>query len=535
MRKRNFMLFVTGLLTAVMSVPTFAAVEDTGFSDVFADAWYADAVMYCTENSLMSGTDETAFSPNESMTRAMLATVLYRMDGSPSVTGTDHFTDTEEDAWYSDGVLWASQNGIISGYDNDTFGTEDAVTREQIAAILWRYAGSPETDVKADFSDEEQISSWAKQAVDWAQSSGYMSGTTGNRFNPAVNATRAEVAAVLMRYQAGQNVFPSESDTDAEQNVLVAYFSRWGNTDYGTDVDATTSASIVLNDGQQVGTTELFAEMIQDEVGGDLYLIQSSESYPVDFDDVVDKNHEEQGENFRPELISEVDLSKYDIIFVGYPVWASSVPTPVLSFLESADLSGKKIIPFCTHDGYGAGSSYSEVEQSSQNATVEQGLALEASEVSGAQETIHNWLKSLELNNLELNNHIAAEQTKVYITIGDAVLEGILYDNSMAEQFISQLPQTISMSNYGGREVYGGIDYDITVEGEGQLYFDNGDITYCPTNNTAAIFYAQTDHPNLTMEVYPIGQVTSDLSVFHDLPNRVDVSFEVADEISSKS
>jgi hypothetical protein len=83
------------------------------------------------------------------------------------------------------------------------------------------------------------------------------------------------------------------------------------------------------------------------------------------------------------------------------------------------------------------------------------------------------------------------------------------------------------MSNYGGREVYGSIDQRLTVEGSGQLRFDDGDITYCPSNNTAAIFYAQTDRPDLTMEVYPIGKVTSDLSVFPDLPSRVDITFEV--------
>ena len=99
----------------------------------------------------------------------------------------------------------------------------------------------------------------------------------------------------------------------------------------------------------------------------------------------------------------------------------------------------------------------------------------------------------------------------------------------MAEQFLAQLPQTISMSNYGGREVYGRVEQEISVDGEGQLYFADGDITYCPTNNTVAIFYSQSDNPNLTMEVYPIGRVTSDLSIFPGLPSRVDVSFEAAE------
>ena len=106
-------------------------------------------------------------------------------------------------------------------------------------------------------------------------------------------------------------------------------------------------------------------------------------------------------------------------------------------------------------------------------------------------------------------------------------LEGVLYDSDMTRQFTVQLPQTITMTNYGGREVYGGIDQAIEVEGSGQLRFDDGDITYCPGNNTVAIFYAQSSRPNLTMEVYPIGRVTSDLSTFPDLSSLVDITFEV--------
>ena len=118
-------------------------------------------------------------------------------------------------------------------------------------------------------------------------------------------------------------------------------------------------------------------------------------------------------------------------------------------------------------------------------------------------------------------------ETAVRITIGDTQLEGVLYNSDMARQFIAQLPQTITMSNYGGREVYGCIDRAITVEGEGQLRFEDGDITYCPANNTAAIFYSQSDRPDLTMRVYPIGKVTSDLSIFPDLPSRVEITFEI--------
>lgn len=218
----------------------------------------------------------------------------------------------------------------------------------------------------------------------------------------------------------------------------------------------------------------------------------------------------------------------YDVIFIGYPVWASNAPTPVLSFLEEQNLSGKTVIPFCTHDGYGAGSSYSAIRSSSTGATVEQGLAVDSSQVSSAQSTVSGWLDGLNLSAAGgADSQPAQGETAIRITIGDTRLEGVLYDSNMARQFIAQLPQTITMSNYGGREVYGGIDKAIAVEGEGQLRFEDGDITYCPANNTAAIFYSQSSNPNLTMRIYPIGKVTSDLSIFPGLPSRVNITFEI--------
>ena len=244
---------------------------------------------------------------------------------------------------------------------------------------------------------------------------------------------------------------------------------------------------------------------------------------------MVDQNHQEIANGTRPTLSSHVDLSGYDVIFVGYPVWASTTPTPVLTFLEEQNLSGKTVIPFCTHAGYGAGSSYSAIRSSSSGATVEQGLAIEDTDAASSERTIINWLNGLNLPAAGTANDAQPSQgeTAIRITIGERELDGVLYDSSMARQFIAQLPQTITMSNYGGREVYGGINQAITVEGDGQLWFDDGDITYCPSNNTAAIFYSQSSRPNLTMTVYPIGKVTSDLSIFPDLPSRVEITFEV--------
>ena len=533
LRKMAALLMAAALIFS-MSMTALAAVDDTGFSDVDANAWYAEAATYCRDNGLMSGTSTTTFSPNATMTRAMLAVVLYRLSGSPAVTGSDAFTDTTNGALYSEAVLRASQQGLVSGYGNGLFGTNDPVSREQIATILWRYDGSPEAESGTDFADESTIASYAAVAVDWARTNGIINGMSGNVFSPKSSATRAQVATILMNYTRQEQTAPTPDPEPAPAEgtrVLVAYFSRYGNTDYASDVDATTSASVVVSGGQQQGTTELIAQIIAEETGGDMHLIETEESYPTDFNDVVDQNHQESANGTRPALTSHVNMNDYDVIFVGYPVWSSTTPTPVLSFLESYDLSGKTVIPFCTHDGYGAGSSYSAVARSSPGATIGSGLAIDASDAASSQRTVESWLNGLDLpaSGTQGGGQQTQGETAIRITIGDIRLEGVLYDSDMARQFIAQLPQTISMSNYGGREVYGGIDAAIEVEGTGQLRFDDGDITYCPSNNTAAIFYAQTDRPNLTMEVYPIGRVTSDLSIFPALPSRVDITFEVTD------
>ena len=197
--KRFFSLILTLALVWGLHIPAMAAVEDTDFSDVAAGAWYAEAAVWCRDNGIMSGTSGTAFSPNSTMTRAMLAAVLYRAAGSPAVAGSADFSDVAADAYYNRAANWASANRIISGYGNRRFGSNDPVTREQIATILWRYDGSPAAGRGTDFADESSIASYAGQAVDWARAEGIISDMDGNRFVPRGEATRAQVAVILHR------------------------------------------------------------------------------------------------------------------------------------------------------------------------------------------------------------------------------------------------------------------------------------------------------------------------------------------------
>lgn len=171
------------------------------FNDVPADAWYAEAVNYCQRHGIMNGTAPTAFAPEDSLTRAMLAEVLYRMSGSPAAADAPTFTDAAAGAWYSNAVSWAAESNVISGYGSGTFGVNDPTTREQAVTILWRYAGSPESSAAASFSDASSISEWAKAAARWANASGILDGMTENsRFDPQINIKRGEVASMLYRY-----------------------------------------------------------------------------------------------------------------------------------------------------------------------------------------------------------------------------------------------------------------------------------------------------------------------------------------------
>ena len=177
---------------------------DLPFTDVQAGVWYADAVKYVFEQGLMSGISAQQFGPDSTVTRGQVVTILWRLAGSPTVSGKT-FTDVSASVWYADAVAWASTNGVVSGYESGLFGPEDQVTREQLAAILYRYAliSGKDTEKTADLSgytDSVTISTWAPQALKWAVGSGLISGTGANTLSPRGTATRAQIAVILQNY-----------------------------------------------------------------------------------------------------------------------------------------------------------------------------------------------------------------------------------------------------------------------------------------------------------------------------------------------
>ncbi len=186
------------------STPSTPA-SKTGFSDVVAGGWYEDAVQYMKDNGLMAGTSATTFAPDATTTRGMIVTILYRLEKEPAAAAASSFSDIAAGEWYSDAVAWAAANNIVSGYENGTFGAGDVITREQMAAILFRYASFKGYDVTktADlsaFADAAQVSAYAADAMKWANAAGLISGTSATTLAPAGSATRAQAASILMRF-----------------------------------------------------------------------------------------------------------------------------------------------------------------------------------------------------------------------------------------------------------------------------------------------------------------------------------------------
>ena len=178
------------------------------FLDVNEGDWFYDAVAYAYENGLMDGVGGNRFAPNSETTRAQLVTILYRMEGQPAVSGDLPFTDVEAGTWYTNAVVWAAQNGIVNGVGDDTFAPGNDLTREQLVTILYRYAESKGYDVSASadlagYPDGEAIQAYAREAMAWAVAENIIRGMEDDTLKPAGNASRAQIATILMRFCEG--------------------------------------------------------------------------------------------------------------------------------------------------------------------------------------------------------------------------------------------------------------------------------------------------------------------------------------------
>ena len=237
MKKRLLSLALALCLVCSLLPGTALAAGENPFTDVPASHWAHDDITYVYENDLMNGTDGSLFSPESTTTRAQVVTVLYRLAGQPAADWANPFWDVPASTWFHDAVTWAWENDITGGVSSTHFGAGNAVTREQLAAFLYRYAQDQgyDTSARADlsgYSDAGLVSSYATEALSWANATGLITGTTGTTLSPQGSATRAQVATILSRFC--QDVIPGgyvspahmirnlEDSTLSKKDTLVA-------------------------------------------------------------------------------------------------------------------------------------------------------------------------------------------------------------------------------------------------------------------------------------------------------------------------
>ena len=193
-------LIATTVNDMIKSQPLF-------FLDVPDDKWYTDAIHYTYEKGLMTGTNTNTFSPDAITSRSMISTILWHMAGNPVVNYIISFNDVAQDKWYSEAIRWVSASGIVSGYGNGMFGTNDAITREQLITMLYRFAENQGYNISIGentnimlYTDVDQISEYAVPAMKWACGLGIISGTSNNTLSPKDKVTRAQTATIIMRF-----------------------------------------------------------------------------------------------------------------------------------------------------------------------------------------------------------------------------------------------------------------------------------------------------------------------------------------------
>ena len=178
---------------------------DMPFTDVPKDAWYIDGAEYVYANYIMNGTGETTFGPNTTVSRGMIVQILYNLVGNPDVEGDTDFTDVTDDYWSAKAIAWAASNGVVNGFEDGTFRPDENMTREQMAAILQNFAYQMGLDISAsgdlsNFTDIPEGEYWSRDALAWAYAEGLLAGTSDSTMDPAGQASRAQIAVIMMRF-----------------------------------------------------------------------------------------------------------------------------------------------------------------------------------------------------------------------------------------------------------------------------------------------------------------------------------------------
>ena len=248
--KKIISLFIAAIMFAAALAAALPSSAASGFSDVENGRWSASSIGYAVNNGYMNGVGGGKFDPEGSLTRAMVATVLWRREGSPAPTAPSGFADVPAGEWYTDAVAWAKETGVVKGLTETTFGPDEYITREQLATMLFRFSSSAPVSVpeRADltpFADDEKVSDWADEPLEWAVEAGIVNGTDGNRLAPDGFATREQFAAIIERYDGSFKLVYNEpilrSHYTEKEYPLVGdadfYVSTTGSDDNDGSID----------------------------------------------------------------------------------------------------------------------------------------------------------------------------------------------------------------------------------------------------------------------------------------------------------
>lgn len=434
LQKTGILLLVLTMLFQVTACAADASALD--FADVPPDADYAQAVAWCAGNGLMNGVDGGKFNPDGSMTRAMLATILYRQAGEPEVEGGLDFNDVLPNMWYSDAIAWAAGENLLRGYGGGRFGVNNPVSREMLQVAIARQNG--------------EDPAW-----------------TGD---PALSvpATRAEAAVAFYETYARPGTEPVPTDRPTEGvpgtpapdpgrgKVLVAYFSATGNT-------------------------RPVAEKVAEVTGGDLFEIAPEQPYTaadLNYNTDCRANAEQNDPGARPAIAGAVEnMGQYDAVLIGYPIWWGRAPKIIHTFLEAYDLGGKTVATFCTSGSSGH-------EDATLRGYEPNAIWLEGRRFSGTSQ-VEGWI-----NGLDLPKAAGGGMDRMYAQIGDTVWTVALENNPSAtalKGLLAKGPLTVEMSDYGGFEKVGSIGTALTQTNR-QITTKPGDVILYQ-GNRITIYY----------------------------------------------
>ena len=369
---KNLRRFLSCLLAVTMLLALGVTASAAEFTDVPAGSDYAEAVQWASDNGYIYGYGDGRFGVNDNVTRAQLATIFHRAAGTPAASGTSRFSDAEAGAYYINALSWAETAGLIAGYPDGRFGVGDPVTRQQVATILWRWAGSPAASA-GNYSDENAISAYAQTAVDWSRSNGIIAARSDGRFAPTDNATRGEIVSALYNYMGKTSTPPASTGNG---KILVAYFSASGNT-------------------------EAVANAIADTLDADLFEMVPETPYTSADLNWTDSSSRVNAEHNDPSK-QDVKLAKntvdnwtdYDTVFIGYPIWWGIAAWPVNDFVKNNDFTGKTVIPFCTSTSSGLGQSGTLLAEMANGGNWQEGRRFSE---RASQSDIAAWANGLDL------------------------------------------------------------------------------------------------------------------------------------------